>query len=150
MWKWSSAKHFTDAGLWISGLIWIYFNNDMLQIFNMIELWRRIWVPCSWSTHNKFNVVLATVSQIMRDVICDFLRGSKVRKMVGLGTFLLYITLCNLEDLYIIWSTNKVSLYHHRQSLIWLHLAFNFVIKILTLCVIYWFLINFLTSLSEK
>ena len=49
----------------------------------------------------KFNVVLGTVSQIMRDIICDFLSCSNVRKMIGLGTFLLFKTVCNLEDLYI-------------------------------------------------
>lgn len=82
-----------NLGLWIYDLIseiqsYRAMTKDLSSLF-MIDI------------DTKFNVVLGTVSQIMRDIICDFLSCSYVRKMIGLGTFLLFKTVCNLGDLYI-------------------------------------------------
>ena len=129
--KWSSANHLMDAVYESLVSFWIYFNNDVLQRFNLIELWQRMWVPCSWSTLIP-NSSCYWHCFVNHERYLWNSKRSNFRKMVGLGTFLLYITLCNLKDLYIIWSTNKVSLYYYSQSLIWLHLVSSIFIIILT------------------
>ena len=81
------------------GILWIY------DLISEIQSYRAMTKDLSSlfmiDIDTKFNVVLGTVSQIMRDIICDFLSCSNVRKMIGLGTFLLFKTVCNLGDLYI-------------------------------------------------